>query len=149
MKARLADESGSALILAIGVLVVLAAIAVVIVSLAISEKKSQFSTFTHSRAFYSADAAGEAGVNWIRQQPAPPGLLDAQNNVFLSGGFTALSADHSYKFDVKYVKKHFRPGWSLEYKDFEYLVDADGVSVQQSEAAIEVDAMRLFKEGYQ
>lgn len=148
MRAALADERGSALILAIGSLVVLAAIAVVIVSIAVSEKKSQFATYTHSRAFYSADAAGEAGINWIRMQLSPPGLLDAQKNVFVAGGFTALSTDHSYKYDVRFVRKHFRPGWSLEYKDFEYLIEADGASVQQSEAAIEVSAMRLYKEGY-
>ncbi len=149
MKHTLADERGSALILAIGVLVVLAAIAGVIVSIAISEKKSQSATYTGSRAFYSADAAGEAGINWIRTQPSPPGLLDAQKNVFLSGGYIPLNPTHSYKFDVQYVGKHFRPGWDAEYyKDFEYRIDANGASVQQSESAVEVSALRLYKEGY-
>lgn len=148
MKLPLADERGSALILAIGVLVVLAAIAVVIVSVAVSEKKSQFATYTHSRAFYSSDAAGEAGINWIRIQPSPPGLLNAAKDVYLSGAYVPLTPTHSYKFDIKYVRKHFRPGWGLEYKDFEYLIDADGASVQQSESAVEVNALRLYKEGY-
>lgn len=78
----------------------------------------------------------------------PPGLIDVQNHVYVAGSFTPLTTGNSYKYDIQFLRKHFRPGWSLEYKDFEYLVDADGASVQQSEAAIEVDATRLFKEGY-
>jgi Tfp pilus assembly protein PilX len=148
MTTPLANERGSALVLAIGVLVVLAALAVIIVSIAVTEKKSEFASYTHSRAFYSADAAGEAGVNWVRMQPSPPAMVNAQKDVYVSGGFTALSADHTYKYDVRFVKKHFRPGWGLEYKDYEYTIDADGASVQQSEAAIEVSALRLYKEGY-
>jgi Tfp pilus assembly protein PilX len=149
MKEFMKDERGSALLLSIGVLVILAVIAVVIVSIAVSEKKAQFSTFTQSRAFYSADAAGEAGINWIRIQPGPPSIVDAANHVFVAGSYIPLSTDHSYKYDVTFVRKHFRPGWSLEYKDFEYLIDADGTSVQQSQAGIAVNATRLFKEGYQ
>lgn len=148
MKRLLGDESGSALLLAIGVLVILAGIAAVIVSIAVSEKKSQFAEFTHDRAFYSADAAGEGGINWLKGQLAPPPLLDVSNNVYLSGGYSALSTGHSFKYDIRYLTKRFRPGWSLEYRDYEYLVSAAGASVQQADAAVEVDATRLYKEGY-
>ncbi len=148
MSRRLADERGSALVLAMGVLVVLTGIALIIVALAVSNKKSEFATVTQNRAFYSADAAGEAGINWVRTQLNPPGLLDGQNHVYIAAGYVPLTTDQNYKFDVAYVRKHFRPGWSLEYKDFEYRIDAGGTSVQQSEAAIEVGALRLYKEGY-
>jgi Tfp pilus assembly protein PilX len=149
MKDFLRDERGSALLLSIGVLVILAAIAVVIVSIAVSEKKSQFATLTQSRAFYSADAAGEAGINWIRIQNSPPSHLDAQKHVYIAGSYTPLSADHSYKCDVTFVTKSPAYGWDADYKNFEYLIDGSGTSVQQSDAAIQVNATRLFREGYQ
>lgn len=148
MKRILGDESGSALLLAIGVLVILAGIAAVIVSIAISEKKSEFAEYTHDRAFYSADAAGEGGINWLKGQTSPPPLLDVSNNVYISGAYVPLSTGHNYKYDIRYVTKRFRAGWSLEYRDYEYLVTAAGSSVQQADAAVEVDATRLYKEGY-
>lgn len=144
-----ADERGSAMVLALGVLAVLALLSIVVVMIASSEKWTESGEYAHSRAFYSADAAGEAGLNWVRAQGRPPSILDANRSVYLSGGYTPLSSDHNYKYDVRYLRKHFRPGWSLEYKDYEYAIEADGASARQSEAAIEVRATRLFKEGYQ
>ncbi len=142
-------ERGSAMILTLAVVAGLALLAMIVVSIATSAKWTEFAEYTHSRAFYSADAAGEAAINWIRFQPSPPAIIDGQNHVFVAGGATVLSANHSYQYDVQFVRKRFREGWSLDYKDYEYLIDADGASAQQSEAAIEVRVTRLFKEGYQ
>lgn len=149
MKRILGDESGSALLLAIGVLVILAGIAAVIVSIAVSEKKSQFAEFTHDRAFYSADAAGEGGINWLKNQTTVPPYLDGLNNVYLSAGYTPLSTGHSYKYDVRWMSKQQASGWGKGYFNNEYLISAAGASVQQADAAVEVDATRLYKEGYQ
>jgi Tfp pilus assembly protein PilX len=148
MTDRLTNQRGSAMVLALGVLAVLAVLAIVVVSIASSDKWSASSEYTHSRAFYSADAASEAGLHWIRQQPAPPPLLDADKNVLKAGSFTPLSADHRYKANVQYVRKRFRPGWSVEYKDYEYDVLATGASARESQADIDVRATRLFREGY-
>jgi len=149
MKRFMGDESGSALLLAIGVLVILAGIAAVIVSIAVSEKKSQFAEFNHDRAFYSADAAGEGGINWLKGQLSPAPLLDGMNNVYLSVGYTPLTTAHSYKYDIRQMGKQARWGWGNGYYDWEYLISASGSSSQQADAALEVDATRLYKEGYQ
>ena len=142
------QERGSAMVLAIGVLAVLAVLAVVIITIVVSEKKTSSSEYAYDRAFYSADAASEAGVHWVRNQLSPAALLDTLNNVRLSPGATTLNADHLYEFDVVYVTKQFRPGWSVEYRDFIYRVEASGTSAQQSNAALEVNATRLYREGY-
>jgi hypothetical protein len=136
------------MVLVLGVLVLLAALAVIVVSIVSSDKWSASSEYTNTRAFYSADAAGEAGLNWIRARTSPPPILDADQNVFVAGSFTPLSGDHRYRANVQFVRKRFRPGWSLEYKDYEYVIQADGASARQSEAAIDVQATRLFREGY-
>jgi len=142
------SENGSAMVLAIGVMAVLALIAIVVISVVIAEKRSSSSQYAQNRAFYSADAAGEAGVHWIKGQLSPPALVDTLNSVRAAAGFTALSSDHRYDFSVEYVGKRFRPGWSVEYKDYVYSVDAQGRSAQQSQAAVDFNGTRLYREGY-
>ena len=148
MTRSLSNERGAALVLVLGVLGVLAVLALVVMRLVMSEKRTQFTDYANNRSFYSADAAGEAGLAWIRQQPSAPSLVDSLSHVSVSNAYTALSNDHLYKYDVQFVSKKFRPGWSLEYKDYEYLIQASGMSAQQSESAVELGAMKMFREGY-
>lgn len=148
MTTRTNDERGAAMVLVLGVLAALAVLAMVVLSIVTGEKRTEFSEYSNNRAFYSADAAGEAGVAWIRRQGSPPSLVDTLSHVSVSTAFTALSDDNRYKYDVRYVRKRFRPGWSVEYKDYEYAVEANGASAQQAESAVELGATKLFKEGY-
>jgi Tfp pilus assembly protein PilX len=136
------------MVLAIGVMAVLAVLALVIVAVVVSEKKTALADFSGSRSFYSADAASEAGINWLRNQIIPPQIIDVNNNVFLSAGFTALSANNQYRYDIQYVSKKVRPGWSVEYKDYTYNVTATGASAQSSQSAISLGVTRLYREGY-
>ena len=148
MKHTLTNNRGFAMVMAVAFIAGLSLLAVIVVAVATSEKKTEFAEYTHSRAFYSADAAGEGAINWLRFQGSPPVLLDVAKNVYVATGYTPLSGDHDYKYDIQFLRKRIRPGWSLEYKDFEYLVDADGASVQDGEAEVEIQALRLYKEGY-
>lgn len=148
MNQRQDNERGSALVLVIGVLAVLAVLAAIAVTIVTSEKRTAASEYSNSRSFYSADAASEAGVNWIHRQASPAMLVDTLNHVTTSTTYTALTNDHRYRYDVTYIRKRFRPGWSVDYKDYEYTVDARGTSAQQSEAAVQVTATRLYHEGY-
>ena len=142
------NERGSAMVMALGVLAVLAVLAVVVVAIVVSEKKTSLYDYSGSRSFYSADAATEAGANWILLQPAPPPVVDGSQHVFVAAGFTSLSTDHQYKYDIQFVRKRPRPGWSIEYKDFEYGVSATGASAQGSQANVQMGATRLYREGY-
>lgn len=148
MTQRLASERGAAMVMALGVLAVLAVLALVVLSVVVSEKKTALSDYSGNRSFYAADAATEAAVNWIRRQSIPAPIVDASSNVFVANGYTSLSADHRYKHDIQFVRRRLRPGWSVEYKDYEYRISATGASAQASESAIEVSATRLYREGY-
>jgi Tfp pilus assembly protein PilX len=141
-------ERGSAMVLALGVLAVLAVLALTVVAVVVNSKRTLTADYSNNRSFYSADAASEAGVNWITRQGNPPAIVDTLSHVSVAAGYTALAAQHSYRYDVQYVTKKFRPGWSVEYKDYEYTVQAKGASAGQSEASVEVKATRLFREGY-
>ena len=145
---RPSQERGSALVLAIGVMAVLAVLALVIVAVVVSEKRTAMLDISGTRSFYSADAASEAGINWLRNQAIPPQIIDVNNNVFLAGGYTALSANNQYKYDITFVRKQIRPGWSIEYKDYTYTVTATGASAQASQSAITLGVTRLYREGY-
>lgn len=142
------NERGAAMVLVLGVLAALAVLAMVVTAVVVTEKRTSHAEYDHQRAFYSADAAGEAGLAWIRNQPSPPALVDTLNRVAVAAAPVALAADHAYQYDVKYVRKAPRPGWSVEYKDFEYTVEARGASSRQAESAVELGAKRLFREGY-
>jgi hypothetical protein len=148
MTQRNASERGSAMVLAIGALAVLAVLALVVVAIVMAEKKTELADYSASRSFYSADAATEAGVNWIRLQPVPAAIVDSSSHVLVANTYTDLSSDHRYRFNVQYVGKRMRPGWGVEYKDYEYNIAAVGASSQSSQSAIEVGATRLYREGY-
>jgi Tfp pilus assembly protein PilX len=148
MTTHTSNERGAAMVLVLGVLAALAVLAMVVMTIVMSEKRTQLTEYSNDRSFYSADAAGEAGVAWIRRQASPPSLVDSLSHVSVSNAYTSLSADHQYKYDVKFARKKFRPGWSVEYKDYEFVVEAKGLSSQQAESAVELGASRLFREGY-
>jgi hypothetical protein len=148
MSEPLSNERGAAMVLVMGVLAALAVLAMVALAVATTEKRTSFTEYTNNRSFYSADAAGEAGVAWIRRQASPPALVDSLNRVSVAAGYTDLSSDHRYQYDVRFIQQRFRPGWSAEYLDYEYRVEAKGASSQQSEAAVELGAVRVFREGY-
>lgn len=142
------NERGAAMVLVLGVLAALAVLAMVVMTVTVTEKRTQFTEYSNHRAFYSADAAGEAGLAWIRRQGNPPAVVDSLNRVSVSVAHTTLADDHRYKYDVKFNRKRYRPGWSVEYQDYEYTVATNGVSAQNAEAAVELGAARLFREGY-
>ncbi len=148
MKPILQNERGSALMMALGAITVLAVIAMVVMAIVVNEKRTAFSDYSGARSFYSADAASEAGVHWIRHEYTPPPVVDSLQHVRVANNLTTLTTSNGYRFNVTYVRKRYRPGWSTEYKDYEYTVDAVGASAQQSESDIEVKATRLYREGY-
>jgi hypothetical protein len=148
MKHLLSDDKGIAMVTALAFITCLALLAAIIIAVAISEKWTSSNEYAHGRSFYSADAASEAAVNWLRSQNSPPIIVDGENHVYVPNGYTELNNDHRYQFEITYVRKINRPGWGSEYKDFEYDIRAVGSTSQESESEIAVQARRLFKEGY-
>jgi hypothetical protein len=148
MHSLMKDERGNAMVIALAFITILALLAAVVANVATSEKKTTFNETMHAQAFYSADAGGEAAINWIRFQARPPLQLDNEGTVFAPAGYSRLQDKDQYKYGVQYEGKQFRPGWSHEYKDFRYEVESDGASAARSAAEIEVNVLRLYREGY-
>ena len=148
MRNPLQGQKGFAMVSALAFIAILAVIATISIWVAGSEKKVSFSGETHQGSFYAADAGGEAGINWIRTRSTPPNFIGTTKDVFNGSSYEALDDDQQYRFDMTYVQKRPRPGWSLEYKDFDYRVLSDGSSVNNSQSQLELNLSRLFKEGY-
>jgi hypothetical protein len=148
MRKVISNDSGYAMVIALSFLTVLALLAVIVISVATSEKKTAFNEGTQARAFYSADGGGEVSINWLRIQNSPPSMIDGVRHVFVAGGYQPLAANDQYDNNVTYIRKRLRPGWDIAYKDFEYTIDSEGSSIAHSQAEVELRALRLFKEGY-
>jgi Tfp pilus assembly protein PilX len=148
MEHRNSNERGSALVTAMGAMVILTVAALSIVTIATTEKVTGFSEYTNARSFYSADAATEAGVNWMRRQKTPPAIVDTSRHVYVANDFTAMENNNRYRFDIGYVRKRHRSGYPVEFKDYEYVVTAVGASAKESQTNLELVATRLYKEGY-
>lgn len=148
MKRPIGNNKGYAMVITLAFITALGLLAAIIVGVASTEKQTTFNETTHTQAFYSADAGGEAAINWLRFQDSPPPDLDGNGHVFVPTGYTPLSTKTDYRYDIEYQGKQWRPGWSHEWKDFRYQIESDGASSQSSEAKVEVQALRLYREGY-
>jgi Tfp pilus assembly protein PilX len=152
MLKTLRNDQGTALVATLFFITALAITATVIVWVTGSERRVSHNEYTHARSFYASDAGAETAINWIRTQQIPPPIIDTEEKfVANEDEYQELlndHADHKYKYDVRFDRVRFRPGWSREYLDFDYTIDSKGASVQESSTRIEVRTSRLFRQGY-
>jgi hypothetical protein len=142
------DREGFALVTTLLIVLVLSVIAVGAAWLANSEKRTSFAESVHLSAVYSADAGGEAGINFLRLSDSPPLILDFSNFAVRNEGNTQIHGSQSYEFDCFYVQKRPKPGWGIEFLDYDYRIASLGQASQSGQSGVELIAARLFKEGY-
>lgn len=147
-KARRHDREGFAMVTALLVVLVLSVLAVGAVWLATSEKKTTMAEATHVRSVFSADAGGEAAINFIRVSDAPPQILDFATNAVRTQPATALEGTQQYNYDVNLLGRSTKPGWTADYLDFDYNVAALGTAGTHGNSGVDVVVSRLYKIGY-
>ena len=125
----------------------LALIAIVVISIVIAEKRTSSSEYANNRAFYSADAASEAGVHWLRSRRSPPALVDTLARPG-PDGVHHPGDDHRYQFDVTTSASGSGRAGASNTRTTSTGVEATGRSAQQSNAAVDFNATRLYREGY-
>jgi len=141
-------RDGFAMVTTLLVVLILSVLAVGAVWLASSEKKTTFAEGVHVSSVFSADAGGEAGINFIRVSTSPPRIIDFGTNTVRQVGTTNLQGSQSYDYDARYMSKRPKPGWGIEYLDYDYSVGATGNASTAGESDVQVVVSRLFKEGY-
>lgn len=143
-----ADRRGFAMVTTLLVVLVLSVLAVGVAWLASSEKKTTHAESVHVRAVFSADAGGESGINFIRTSDTPPQIVDFGTLTVRNQAETALQGSQSYLYTANYLQKRPKPGWGVEYLDYDYRIASQGQASTQGESAVQVVVSRLYKEGY-
>jgi Tfp pilus assembly protein PilX len=142
------DREGFALVTTVLIVLVLSALAVGAAWIASSEKKTSFNEGTHISSLFSADAGGEAAINFIRTSETPPQITDFADNTVRMVGDTGLRGSQTFSYDAQYVRKRMKPGWGTAYLDYDYRLGAEGTASREGVSGVELVVSRLFKEGY-
>ncbi len=142
------NREGFAMVTTLLVVLVLSVLAVGAVWLASSEKKTTFAEGVHITSVFAADAGGEAGINFIRTSDSPPAIIDFGSMNVRSQGETGLYGSSSYAYDATYLSKRAKPGWGIDYLDFDYRLGSRGTASQHGESGVDVVVSRLYKMGY-
>jgi hypothetical protein len=152
METRMADKAagreGFALVTTLLMVLVLGVIALGVVWIANTEKKTSFAEQVHVTSVFSADAGSEAGINFVRIADTPPQIQDFGTMTVGQTGETGLVGSQSYEFDCRYIQKRPKPGWGVDYLDYDYRIASEGEAGQDGRSAVNVVVSRLFKEGY-
>lgn len=141
------DREGFAMVTTLLIVLVLSVLAVGVAWIAGSEKKTTFAESVHVRAIYSADAGGEAAINFLRMSDTPPLWLDATRTVRRQAS-TGLQGSQTYDYDATFIRYKPRIGWGEGYYDFDYRVDSHGTASRLGNSAVELVVSRLYREGY-
>ncbi len=142
------DREGFALVTTLLMVLVLGVLAVGVVWMASSEKKTSFAEQVHVNSVFAADAGGEAGINFVRLSDGPPQNVDYSTNIVTSVGETGMGGSQSYEYDCLFNGRHLKPGWGLDYFDFDFRIQSHGEASTQGQSDVEVMVSRLFKQGY-
>lgn len=142
------DRDGFAMVTALLVVLVLSVLAVGAAWLASSEKKTTLAEATHMRSVFSADAGGESAINFVRVSSTPPQILDFGTMSVRNQPTTALEGTQQFTYGVNFVRKRPKPGWGVDYLDYDYNIGAQGQASRQGQSGVQVVVSRLFKEGY-
>lgn len=142
------DREGFAMVTTLLVVLILSVLAVGVVWMAGSEKKTTFAESVHVRSVYSADAGGDAAINFIRLSEIPPVIQDFGTLLVRSQGSTTLQGSQAFDYRAFFVTKRPKPGWGMDYLDYDYRINSHGTASRLGESGVELVVSRLYKEGY-
>lgn len=148
LPAAVSGREGFAMVTTLLVVLVISVLALGVAWLARSEKKTTFAEGVHIRSVLAADAGGEAGINFIRVADTPPRITDFLTMTVQDQNETTLQGSQTYAYDCTYVNKRPKPGWGMDYLDYDYAVASRGAAAAQGRTDVQVLVSRLFKEGY-
>jgi hypothetical protein len=142
------NREGFAMVTTLLVVLILSVLAVGAVWMATSEKKTTFAEGVHVASVFAADAGGEAGINFIRVSNSPPSIMDFGTMSVRSQPETVLEGSQSYRYNTNYLSKRPKPGWGLDYLDYDYRIGSLGSASQKGQSGVDMVVSRLYREGY-
>ena len=142
------DREGFAMVTTLLMVLVLSVLAVGVVWMASSEKKTTFAEQNHISSLFSADAGGEAGINFVRLSSTPPRIISFADSTVRNQGETTLHDSQNYDFNCAYSGKTRRMGWGVNYLNYNYRIDSNGAAATTGKSGVELVVNRLYREGY-
>ncbi|MEN8007278.1 MAG: pilus assembly PilX N-terminal domain-containing protein [Candidatus Krumholzibacteriota bacterium] len=142
------DREGFAMVTTLLIVLVISVLAVGVAWIAGSEKKTTFAESVHVQSIYSADAGGEAAINFLRMSDIPPLRIDTGTGLVRSQAVTNLQGSQTFDYRAFFVIRRARPGWGEDYLDYDYRIASHGNASRLGESGVELVVSRLYKEGY-
>ncbi len=142
------NREGFAMVTTLLVVLILSVLAVGVVWIASAEKKTTFAEGVHVASVFAADAGGEAGINFIRISDSPPTITDFGTMNVRNQGTTLLEGSKAYSYNADYLTKRPKPGWGVDYLDYDYRIGSRGTASQDGESGVTLVVSRLYREGY-
>jgi hypothetical protein len=142
------DREGFALVTSLLIILVLSLIAIAAVILSSTEKQTSFAESVHNSAVFSADSGGEAAIHFLRLSDSPPKIIDFVDGTVHSEADEQVMESQEFDFECQYVRKRPKPGWGVNFLDYDYRVESEGRASTQGRSDVDLVASRLFREGY-
>ncbi len=142
------NREGFALVTTLLMVLILSVLAVGVVWMASSEKKTSFAEGVHISSVFSADAGGEAGINFVRMSPTPPRIVTYADSTVRYQGETDIVGSQKYDYNCKYLRKTPRPGWGVNYLNYNYRINSNGQASTNGNSGVQLVVNRLYREGY-
>jgi len=142
------NREGFAMVTTLLVVLILSVLAVGVAWIASSEKKTAFAESVHVASIYAADAGGESAINFIRMSEIPPVVQDFGSRMVRDQGTTNLQGTQNFDYDAFFISKRPKPGWGMDYLDYDYRINSHGTASRLGESGVELVVSRLYKEGY-
>ena len=164
-KFLLDNNRGSAIVIALLVLVTLTIIGVAATNTSIFESRIIGNEQRYQIDFYVADSGWKDGAMWLDNSAAPPGLVNPNtDNIVKNFGFNTAPADPApddlgvltpdnttlsqygvpYWYQVEYIGDGIVAGSGPEFREFLYDTRANANQTQQIDARVS----KVFKVGY-
>ena len=149
----LTNEKGSALILALLILVLLTLMGISATTTSTIEVQMAGNEKFHDMAFYAAESGWQTSLNWLDSQyPAVTQNLgwDKTSETFVEANYNtpdsmvlAEDNDTEYAVKIEFVGTRAVPGYGTNFRRFNYRVDSTGIGPGNARSEVRVVAGKI------
>ncbi len=152
----IANDRGSALVVALLVLVLLTLMGISATTTSTIEVQMAGNEKFHEMAFYAADSGWQEALNWLDRQY--PGITDNRRWDAVDDTFSpkdendpppdyiSLAVDNStaYRVEIDFVGTRAVPGYGTNFRRFNYRVNSVGFGPRNARSEVSVVAGKIF-----
>ena len=155
---HIANDKGSALVLALLMLVLLTLMGIAATTTSTIEVQMAGNEKFHEMAFYAAESGWQEALNWLDRQY--PGITvqvgwDANSQTFVTGekynapDYISLADDNNtgYYLKIDFTGTTLVSGYGIDFRRFNYRVNSVGMGPGNARSELSVTAGKVFDTG--